>query len=246
MSKIIKALLLLCLSSNVLAQRIQVVTEDLPPLQISSNTKAPSGAMVELVTLLMTEANLPYDLHVYPWARAYDQALKDPHTVIFSILRSESRENDFHWIGHIYTIKSYLAALESRADIKVSSLEEAKHYIVGSIRHDLAESYLLNKGFVKDKNLYVSAKYPILWNMLFSGRTDLAFTNSIIWQHEVAKTGLNPEKLSLVYEVKDFSSDLYIAANKEMDAKIVRKLINALTVIKQDGRYQQLLAKWAL
>lgn len=231
---------------SVKAKQLLVVTEDLPPFQMSTENGQISGAMVDITLLLLNEAQLDYRIQMYPWARAYDIALKQDNAIIFSILRSDSREKDFKWIGQIYTLKSYLAGLKSRNEIKIESLEDAKQYAVGTIRDDLAESYLKSKGFVEDKNLYVSAKYTRLWQMLYNGRTDLAFTNSTVWPYEIKNTGLDPNDIIVHYEIPDVSTKLYIAANKNIDSKVLAKLKHALTRIKADGRHQAILDKWKI
>lgn len=232
--------------SCVASQKIQFVTEDLPPLQIERDNQPPTGALVELINLIIKEADIDAELAIYPWARSYELALKQPNTFIFSMLRSDEREDKFHWIGKLFTIKSYLATLKSNADIKVNNIEDAKNYFVGSIRHDLAESYLLNKGFISKKNLYVASKYPILWSMLFNKRTDLVFTNSVVWQHEIEKAGLDPKAIKFVHEISDFASDLYLAASKSTDKKLIKKVNDSFAAIKADGRYEQILTKWNL
>lgn len=228
------------------AEKFTFVTEDLPPLQIEHINEKPTGALVDLIELLIQETQLDAEIKIYPWARSYDLAMTTPNTFIFSMLRSEAREKQFHWVGKLFTIRSYLAALKTRNDIIINDIEDAKHYTVGSIRHDLAEDYLLQKGFEPEKNLYVSAKYPVLWNMLYSKRTDIAFTNSIVWKYEIEKAGLNPSKLKLVYEVPDFASDLYLAASLSTNKEVINKLKLGLESIKADGRYDNIMKKWQL
>lgn len=232
--------------SKSFSQKITFVTEDLPPLQIEHDNKPPSGAFVELINLIIKDANIDAKIEVYPWARTHELALKQENTFIFSILRSESREDKFLWVDKIFTLKSYLAVLKSRTDIEINDIDEAKKYSVGSIRHDLAETYMLDKGFKLQKNLYLSSKYPVLWQMLYSGRTDIAFTNNIVWRHEIKKAGLDSSRVKLIYEIPDIASDLFLAANLKTDVAIVKKVKDSLAAIKADGRYQKILAKWQL
>lgn len=239
-------MLLLFFCKSTLAQKITFVTEDLPPLQIEHQDQKPSGALVELVNLIIEEANIEASIEIYPWARSYELALKQPNTFIFSMLRSEEREESFQWIGSLFTIRSYLASLKSRSDIKVNHIDDAKNYTVGAIRHYLAESYLQKKGFVLNENLYVSNKYPALWQGLYSGRTDLVFTNSIVWQPNIIKAGLDISQINLIHELPDFASELYLAASLSTDKSIIKKVKNSFISIKADGRYDKIMAKWQL
>ncbi len=239
-------LILLCLSFNSHATKLRIVTEDLPPLQLNNHSKPATGAMVELVRLMVKEAKLEATIEVYPWARSYKIAQTEPNTLIFSMFRDASREKLFQWIGKIYAIDSYLVSLKTRQDINISSISNAKKYTVGSIRDDLAENYLISHGFIEKKNLYLSSAYPVLWKMLYNKRTDIAFTNSHTWQHEIERTGLDPNKIKIIYKIPDITSELYIAASLSTDKKIVTRLQAALVQIKSDGRYQHIIAKWQL
>jgi len=238
-------LILITFSLKLTAVQLTIVSEDLPPLQINNNEKPASGAMVEVVHLLLQEADLAAQLQFYPWARSYKIAKTQKNTLIFSMFRDPSREKYFQWIGKIFTLESFLVALKTRHDIKINQLDDAKKYLVGSIRDDLAENYLTTHGFKESQNLYLNSSYPALWKMLFNGRTDIAFTNNT-WSYEIKKTGLDPDKIKILYKIPDITSDIYIAASLNTDKTIVEKLKKALIKIKHDGRYQQILTKWHL
>ena len=235
---------ILLLSSVVTSQPLRVVTENLPPLQIVKKDASISGAMVEVVNFLLKKVNIEATIEVYPWARSYQMASEPNNTLIFSMFRDESREKKFQWIGKLLTVNSYLVALKTNNDFNITSINSAKKYSVGSIREDLAEHYLRENGFVENKNLYLSSDYHILWNMLYSGRTDLAFTNGILWQHELEDTKLDPSKIQFIYQIPNFASDLYFAASLDVDKSVVERLTVALSQIKINGEYQNILSKW--
>lgn len=238
--------ILSCFSTSVFSQQFQIVSEEVPPLQMLDAEKHPKGAMVEIVSAMLKKAQLVADIKIYPWARSYQLALNEKNTLIFSLFRDKKREDKFQWIGKLYTLKSYLATLKSRPDIKIDSLAKAKNYSVGTIRGDLAESYLLENNFTLNDNLFISSKYNVLWELLYSGRIDAAFTNSVLWRYEVEAIGLNPDKLQLNYQVPNFASELYIAASLTTDKNIVDALSKSLDEIKADGSYQRILEKWQL
>ncbi|MGB1263647.1 MAG: substrate-binding periplasmic protein [Cognaticolwellia sp.] len=244
----LKAVLLIlsCAATIALAQPLNIVSEKIPPLQMQDKKNQPTGAMVEIVQAMLSKAKLSADINFYPWARSYQKALSEKNTIIFSLFRDQDREDKFQWIGKLYTLNSYLTTLKSRSDIKITSLDEAKNYSVGTIRSDLAQHYLVEQGFTTNNNLFISSKYDVLWELLYSGRIDAAFTNDVLWRHEIKSLGLDPEKVQLNFKVPDFASDLYIAASLNTDKKIVSALATALNTMKADGSYQEILSKWQL
>ena len=228
------------------AQPLRIVTEKLPPLQFNQSDGAITGAMVDIVNLLLQRTNIESSIEMFPWARSYQMALERKNTLIFSMLKGEDREDKFIWIGKLFAINSYLVALKSHGTINIDSIEDAKKYSVGSIRQDLAESYLRKNGFTEDENLYLSSDYTVLWQMLFSHRTDLAATNSILWKYEIEDSNLDPKQIEIVYQIPNIASDLYLAASIGTDKKIINQLKEALAAIKSNGKYQQILQKWHL
>jgi polar amino acid transport system substrate-binding protein len=228
------------------SQPLRIVTEKLPPLQFSQSDNTMTGAMVDVVNLLLKKTDIAANIEMLPWARSYQIALERENTLIFSMLRGENREDKFIWVGKIFAINSYLVALKTHEPFQIKAIKDAKKYSVGTIRKDLAESYLRKHGFTEDKNLYLNSNYSVLWQMLFSKRTDLAFTNNILWKYEIEDSGLNPEQIDIIYKIPDIASDLYLAASKGTDEKLIKKLRIALEEIKSNGQYQQILQKWHL
>jgi len=238
--------LILLLSASALSQSLRVVTENKPPLQTVTNDNVLTGAMVEIVNLLLAQANVEAPIEVYPWARSYQIASEQNNTLIFSMFRNKNREKKFQWIGKLLTVNSYLVSLKTEQNITINSISDAKKYSIGIIREDLAEHYLRENGFVENKNLYLNSDCKILWQMLHNGRTDLAFANDILWQYEVEYAGLDPSKFHLVYQVPNFATDLYIAASLDVDKTVVERIKSALALIKANGQYQDILNKWQL
>jgi polar amino acid transport system substrate-binding protein len=236
-------------SANLLALApvtIRIVSEEVPPLQYDNKQHPPTGAMVDIVNLLLQEAKLQANIEFYPWARTYQIARSEPNTLIFSMLRDDSREHAFQWVGKIYTLDSYFVRMATRTDISINTIDDAKQYKVGAIRDDLAHTYLQRHHFTEKQNLFLSNAYPTLWKQLYNGRTEVAFTNGKIWRFETKQAGFDPALLSEIYKIPDISTDLYIAASLSTEPAIIKKLQQALANIKADGRHQQILTKWQL
>src|ERR1041385_8131252 len=79
---------------------LTLTTEEYPPFNMTDpQTGRPTGVAVDKVVEMIHRANEPFTITSYPWARAYQMALKGDDTCVFSTSRTPERENLFTWIG---------------------------------------------------------------------------------------------------------------------------------------------------
>jgi polar amino acid transport system substrate-binding protein len=146
-AKIILLMTALIFVPSAWAQSIRVVTENTAYSYLKGDKIA--GSATAVVELALKEAGLTdYQLNLYPWARSYDMALKDPNVLIYLIARTPERELRFKWAGEIMKIRYHLYKLKSRA-ISVTHLEDAKAFAIGVIRDDVRYNYLKKAGFTR-------------------------------------------------------------------------------------------------
>lgn len=132
----------------VRAQSVHVVSESTPYTYMQDGR--PAGRAMELVELSLRQAGLAdYRVNIYPWARTYDLALKEPNVLIFLIARTPAREPLFKWAGEFIKIQYHFYKLRDRADIVVRSLDDARAYTVGVMRDDVRHQYLQARGFTR-------------------------------------------------------------------------------------------------
>ena len=93
------------------SDKVQFVTEHYPPFQIQSEEGELSGFSVDVVKAMTSVSGLEAQMTVYPWARAYQFALTNENTIIFTISRTPDREDMFIWLGDIYHSVDGLYAL---------------------------------------------------------------------------------------------------------------------------------------
>jgi polar amino acid transport system substrate-binding protein len=110
------------------ALKIKVVTEDTFPIQYLEKGQV-LGPATDLVKSVLAEAGLPYSIEVLPWARAYNIALNEPNTMIYSLARTEQREGLFQWIGSVMRLNYYLVGMESLKLSQPITLESLKKFI---------------------------------------------------------------------------------------------------------------------
>lgn len=240
------ALVVMSFSLFSFSNELKFVAEDLPPFHYYDENNVPTGALVEIIEALMSETNLPYTIELMPFARSYDLASKKQNIIMPSLMKSADRKTQFKWIGKSYKSKAFLVGLNSRADININNLEEAKSYVVGTIRGYHSATYLENTGFTTNKNLHFSVNYKHMWNMLFEKHIDFILTNFVAIEREMNSIGFDQKKIKPIIELPDFPGDLFLATGLSTSERTVKALSAALIKIKEDGTYEKIITKWGL
>ncbi|HEY8908006.1 MAG TPA: transporter substrate-binding domain-containing protein [Rhodoferax sp.] len=221
------------------SETITAVTETTPYTFLKGERIA--GPATEVVEKTLQAAGLTdYQLKLYPWARAYDMALKEPGVLIYLIARTPVREQQFQWAGEIMKIQYHLYRLRARTNIQVKTLADAKNYTIGVMRDDVRQQYLQTKGFFR---LAMSAQSIDNFNKLINGQVDLVpltedDANSLCLQAHFDCAGLER-----VLTLDEASSGLYMAYSTSTQASIVQKTRAAFDKLKADGTVRRIMEK---
>jgi len=228
------------------ANSIVVLTEHLPPYQIVQQGKV-AGFATELVEQTFTEAGVAYQISFQSWSRAYQLALRDSNTCIYSMSRSPEREALFQWVGELSYNTTALYTMVSRTDVQVSSLEDARRYVVAVTRDDVTHHYLLKHGFEEGKNLYVLDGVANLLPV-FSGRRndiDLVIVNDTILRYRAQEAGLPANQFRRLLVLPDLPLDFHLACSLKTPEATVQKLRASLAALKADGRFARIAGQWS-
>lgn len=241
----IVVVLLLLFSGLLHSAPLLFVSEDLPPYHFKDESGQPKGAFVDIVNAVATEAKIDYSIEIYPFSRAFHMLKNKPNVLMFSLLRSPRREEQFVWLGKVFHNSAFLVGLKGN-NPKLTSIEQAKHYTVGTIRGYYSEGYLKRAGFKEDKNLSLSVKYQHLWRMLFNNRIDYVLTNTLSLNTELNQLNFKVEDIEQTLELTDFPNELYLAGNLTLAPSKAKALRQAFKTIKANGEHQKILKKWGL
>jgi polar amino acid transport system substrate-binding protein len=225
---------------------VQVLTEHLPPYQIDGQGTA-GGFATELVKQTFAEAGLTYQINFESWSRAYQLAQRDSNTCIYSMSRSPERESLFQWIGELSYNHTALYTMASRADVQVSSLDDARRYVVAVTRDDVTHHYLKSRGFEEGKNLYVLQSISNMLPVLSGRRNDidLIIVNDTILRYRAQEAGLDATQFRRLLVLPDLPLAFHLACSLKTAPDVVDKLRAGLRQLKADGRFEQIAGQWS-
>lgn len=219
------------------AETIHVVTETTPYGYLQGERVV--GRATEVVKKTLALAGLQdYSINIYPWARAYDMALKEPNTLIYLIARTTAREQQFKWVGEIRTVEYHLYRLKRRIDITATTLDDVKHYVVGASRDDVRHQYLKSKDFTR---VVVSAQPLDVFRMLTHGQIDVMPFSEDAVTGLCIDTGFDCSELEKVLTLDELSTGLYMAYSHNTANNIVDRTRTAFNKLVADGSVKSIM-----
>ena len=214
-------------SAREALERLQVVTEILPPYQYLNSDASVGGLATDKLNALFSVLQISPDIQAMPWARAYKVAQSRPDTLIYSIVRTPEREALFQWVGVLVSTKTFLVGLKQRSDIHIDSLADLNRYRVGVKRDDVVYQYL-SKHLLPTKMVFLPETETTL-KMLIKQRIDIIAASPVHLDFMCRRLDCNPSDFGYLYELKNLNNDFYLAASNTTPKETVQQLKAALT-----------------
>ncbi|WGV98735.1 transporter substrate-binding domain-containing protein [Vibrio sp. YMD68] len=180
------------------------------------------------------------------WSDAYRTALTTPNTAVFSMTRTEHREDLFLWVGPISKVRVVVMAKRD-SNINVDKSLDMAKYRIGVVEDDIGEQLLLDLGIPRAAMVEVK-DVGILAEMLTKNRVDLiAYSEkTALWM--ASQSGIKSNTFQRVYTLKEGYT--YYAFNKDSDPALIEKLQQGIDIIKANtdengvNQYQEILKKY--
>lgn len=218
---------------------LQVYTEQYPPLTFRNSFGEIVGFGADVVNEIMKRNQTFYDIKLSLWSNGYELALNNPNFCLFTMDRTEIREELFNWVGPIGTNTTFFYT-KSGSAIVISTLEDAKNLShVGTVGSWFSDQYLRDQGFT---NLVASDEPQAMVELLMSGQIEAAVCTSVTFADILKSAGY--QFTDVIPEYALMSSDFYIAFSKNTDEATVQQWQTALDASKADGTYDAILRKW--
>ncbi|HDR73009.1 MAG TPA: transporter substrate-binding domain-containing protein, partial [Methanoculleus sp.] len=119
-------------------------TEQNPPFNFEENgtLQGISIDLLELITGKMGDQVSREEVRLLPWTEAYQAALTQNRTVLFTTARIPEREQSFKWVGPIYSATNVIFARPD-SGIVIDEPGDLNEYQIGVIVDDVAVQQLL-------------------------------------------------------------------------------------------------------
>ena len=225
-------LMVILLFSQTISSHVKASEESLPELRVVSERLKPLvyrnpdsdeilGSAANMVKDMLAQSGITHTMEMLPWSRAYYIARNEPNVLIFMIARSPSREEEFIWLHHYFTLNFYLYALDERMTELSDPEMDYTNARIGVIRNDFTHTELTRKGFT---NLIAVDDDKSLSQMLMRGRIDFVVSSSFGMAYFELGQLLSSIDTFEATQLPLQGVPIYFALSKDTDPRIVSGL----------------------
>lgn len=209
-------------------QIIKLGYVDFPPYEFEQDGK-PSGVLVDIVNTIFQKADIPVEMQLFPFKRAYQITKDGEIDGLFNFYKTEERLEYFDYSEPI--IKNPLVIFV-RKDSKIdyNKLEDLKGLTVGTMRGysygtDFDKSVLFTK---EEADLHVSNLKKLAF-----GRIDAYPCDKLVGLHVAMKNDLMSELKILSKPINVMDGHIGFTKGKHQD--IINRLNKAIAEMYQSG-----------
>jgi ABC-type amino acid transport substrate-binding protein len=210
--------------------KLTIMTEDFPPFNYKKDGKA-VGSAVDLLMEASAAAGNPIantDINVMTWARAYKAVQSGPNALLFSMTRTEARENLFKWAGPIGANRVVIWAKKSSGIAPFDNFKDSSEKVV-VVRDTVGDQLMVGAG-ATDDDLVRASKPEGASKMLINDRVKLWAYSENSGAQQLKGAGANIDDYEIVHILS--SSELYFAFSKDVDDSIVQLLQKGIDIVK--------------
>ncbi|OPZ77734.1 MAG: putative amino-acid-binding protein YxeM precursor [Alphaproteobacteria bacterium ADurb.Bin438] len=222
--------------------KLKILADDYAPYSYSENGKV-TGLAVDMLDAVLKKSGSTLtgnDIEIVPWANGLKQLGNGPNVVLFTITRTEARENMYKWVGPITASKQVVFAKKG-SGVAINSYDDLKKYKIGVVRGELGED-LLEKNGVDKTSIDASSNSSANVKKFNAGRFDLLVGENTVIPYEYKRLGFDPSELEEVFTMSE--AHFYYAFSKDVSDEVISSLQSALDELQKDGSVDAIKAKY--
>lgn len=242
--RVLAALCLLAASTATPAAQLLALTTEFAPFQTLRDGQ-PEGFAVEVVRELARRQGDTVGFRFQPWVCSYQQALRTPDALLFSLARTPEREKQFGWVGELVRNDVALWRLAERADVRPTDLASLGSYRIGVVDNDFKTSFLVKQELKIGETLQVAPSDITNLHKLIGGRVELiAVTNSDALRQNARLAGYAPERFARALPLPALTVPLYLAFTPGSDPNRVQAYARTMQALQQEGVIDRLRRRY--
>lgn len=229
----------MCVASSVIPY--EIVTEEWAPYNYTSEGQL-KGLSTDIVMAIMALTGDHFPIHVLPSLRTTVVLDHRPKTIMYSLFRTEAREDRYKWVGPIIE-ESVFPYKRSDSPLVTKSVDDLKRLDRITCRNaGVIPARLQSMGF---ENLELAATQSIqLYRMLLAGHADVIVGDTDLGvKYYLGVLGVKPSKLEKI-PTEMFRSSLYIAFSADSDDTTINAWRKALQQLHASGQFARILARY--
>ncbi|GEA09939.1 hypothetical protein KUL49_03140 [Alteromonas sp. KUL49] len=223
------------------SETVSAVTESLGKLQYVDDNGQVTGFATDVARAVAERAGVELDIAVMPWARAYKVAQEQSNTLIFSIARTPSREEQFLWVGILCQTPMFVWGTQEHADANYQSFEELRTQSFVVTQGSRMDAYLKQH---RVKQLTSVANQEQILGMILRGRVDFTITSDFMMAEKIAKHGFAPNDFVPVFKLDDMDNPLSLAFGLDTSSELYEAFLNAFNELQSENVIADISKKW--
>jgi polar amino acid transport system substrate-binding protein len=214
---------------------LTLLTEEGPPHNMAGDQPGQIiGMGTELIEKALQSVGVTYKIVLASWRRAYQTALTEADTCVYSTTLTDDRKPFFVWIGPLYEDEWILIMKEGEQ--APASLDQLKGSVIGGYYEDATTDFLRAQGLTVDQ----TSNDTLNIRKLDAGRVDYWVVGRPRFRYLKRKSGIQ----GLVESIKVKDTVLYLACNKSIAPALADRLNAAIRQLHIDGTADAIRRKY--
>ncbi len=219
---------------------VVIYTENYPPYNYPDANGAVTGEATQLVHNVMRASGLSYEIRLLPWTRAMRNTMSDNNALIFSIVRSPEREEEFKWLVPIARDHYYLfGRANDNRPITAEHIRSGRHQVV-CVFEDISCQLLRDFGLPDEAILEgIDITRADAMKLVQTGRVDFYVAGRIEFQANALNLGFDADTFGPRLYL-DASMTLYLAAGKKIKPELEAAIVMGYERLLDQGKFEML------
>jgi polar amino acid transport system substrate-binding protein len=233
-------LALLALTHSLAAQPWRVVGDEqfAPYSFVTAENDTPRGLDVELVDAVLREAQVPYEIRLYPWKRVKRMLDRGEAQMAFQFAGTPQRQQQYELVGPLRSGSTVFMTTAKTAISNWQTLDDLSPYVIGQVRGYAYEENFDRADLARD----TSAQNPRqLVSMLLAGRIDI-----IVGDHTQLLYFIREQRA--LEQVRVLPRPLIqmprFVAFAKGDTERARQFSEALVRLRKAGKLDEIQQRW--